>query len=105
MRALHDPCFLICLFHGRLWVGILYGNTVSRRLLLMQSELPTCSCGSPAFERVVLTRVGSEPYVTEFVACIHCRVMYHRPEVMKRSASQAPDDWAERYRKSVRKEV
>jgi hypothetical protein len=71
----------------------------------MQSELPTCTCGSPEFERVVIARVGSEPYVTEFVACAHCRVMYHRPEVIERLSSQAPDDWTERYRKSVRKEV
>ena len=65
-----------------------------------------CSCGSEAFERVVVSRPDAKPYVTEFVACAHCRVMYHRPRERERVVHpEGPDvdDWASRYRKSVRK--
>ena len=70
------------------------------------SEKPTCGCGSEAFERVVVIRGDAEPYVTEFVACEHCRAMYHRPRVVPRVVDpDGPeiDDWAARYRKSVRR--
>ena len=39
----------------------------------------SCSCGSENFERVVVRRVQQADYVTDFVACVHCRVMFHLP--------------------------
>ena len=69
-------------------------------------EKPTCGCGSQAFERVVVARADGAPYVTEFVACEHCRAMYHRPRILSRTVDpDGPDidDWAARYRKSVRR--
>ena len=70
-----------------------------------RGEDPACACGSQTFERVVISRKDAEPYVTEFLACAHCRVMYHRPRVARRVALEGPsvDDWAARYRKSVRR--
>ena len=70
-----------------------------------ETESPTCACGGQSFQRVVVGRGEAEPYVTEFVACEHCRVMYHRPLRPRRSDSEGPsvDDWAARYRKSVRR--
>jgi hypothetical protein len=70
------------------------------------AEKPTCACGSQTLERVVVTRPDAEPYVTELVACAHCRVMYHRPRPVARPPHPVEpeiDDWAARYRKSVRK--
>ena len=70
------------------------------------SEKPMCACGSQGFDRVVVQRVEAEPYVTEFVACQHCRAMYHRPRVTSRvidPAGPMVDDWAARYRKSVKR--
>ena len=69
-------------------------------------EGPICTCGCEAFERVVVSRPDAQPYVTEFIACAHCRVMYHRPRERERVVHpEGPDvdDWASRYRKSVRK--
>ena len=69
-------------------------------------EKPLCACGSDGFERVVVQRAEGEPYVTEFVACRHCRAMYHRPRAEPRGVDPAGpdvDDWAARYRKSVRR--
>jgi hypothetical protein len=71
------------------------------------SERPTCACGSETFERVVVTRPEGRPYVTEFVACTHCRVMFHRPLMAPhRAHPEGPeaDDWAAQYRKSVLKQ-
>ena len=70
------------------------------------AEEPICACGSDGFERVVVQRAEGEPYVTEFVACRHCRAMYHRPRAVPRTvdpAGPSVDDWAARYRKSVRR--
>lgn len=61
-------------------------------------------CGSQTFERISVTRSDGSPDVTEFVACIHCRAMYHRPATAPRQVHpQGPevDDWAAQYRKSV----
>lgn len=68
------------------------------------AEKPTCACGSQSFERVVVTRLEADHYVTEFVACTHCRVMFHRPRATpKRVHPEGPeaDDWTAQYRKSV----
>lgn len=70
------------------------------------SEHPMCACGCQGFDRVVVKRGDGDPYVTEFVACQHCRAMYHRPRVLPRvvdPAGPAVDDWAARYRKSVKR--
>lgn len=67
------------------------------------SEKPMCPCGSEGFDRIVVQRgEGDPPYVTEFVACHHCRAMYHRPRVVD-PAGPMVDDWAARYRKSVKR--
>ena len=69
-------------------------------------EKPLCGCGSDIFERVVVSRPDAGPYVTEFVACAHCKVMYFRPRATPRSVNPegpALDDWAARYRQSVRR--
>jgi hypothetical protein len=39
----------------------------------------SCPCGSENFERVVVRRQGQPDYVTEFVACVLCKVMFHLP--------------------------
>ena len=65
-----------------------------------------CACGCQGFDRVVVARGEVDPYVTEFVACQHCRAMYHRPRVVPRVADRAGpmvDDWAARYRKSLKR--
>ena len=41
----------------------------------------SCACGSEDFERVVVHRQGQPDYVTEFVACVLCKVMFHMPAV------------------------
>ena len=40
----------------------------------------SCPCGSENFERVTVRRVGQGDYVTDFVACVLCRVMFHLPD-------------------------
>jgi hypothetical protein len=39
----------------------------------------TCLCGSIAFDRVKVDRPDGSQYVTAFLACCRCGVMYHRP--------------------------
>ena len=39
----------------------------------------TCLCGSIDFERVNVERPGGNMYVTAFLACCRCGVMYHSP--------------------------
>jgi hypothetical protein len=39
----------------------------------------SCPSGSENFERVVVRRQGQPDYVTEFVACVLCKVMFHPP--------------------------
>jgi hypothetical protein len=68
-------------------------------------ERPTCGCGSQTFERVTVTRSDGAPYPTEFVACAHCQVMYHRPEVARSSVhpeGPGADYWTGLYRKRGR---
>jgi len=70
------------------------------------SEHPMCACGCQGFDRVVVARAEGDPYVTEFVACEHCRAMYHRPRVLPRvvdPAGPAGYEGAARYRKSVKR--
>jgi len=38
-----------------------------------------CLCGAENFERVVVQRRPGPPIVTDFVACIGCRAMFHVP--------------------------
>ena len=69
-----------------------------------ENETP-CVCGSETFERVSVTRPDGSRYVTEFVACSHCRVMFYRPPVRLPPDSPQPrdgNDWADQYRESVR---
>ncbi|MEO7337446.1 MAG: hypothetical protein ABIV63_12775 [Caldimonas sp.] len=70
------------------------------------SATPTCGCGSETFERVTVSRSDGAPYATEFLACTHCRVMYHWPRPdpkVVHPEGPGVDDWAARYRKSVRR--
>ena len=70
------------------------------------TETRECQCGGAIFERVVVNKADGSLYATEFVACAHCRVMYHRPARppgRPRSDEPSVDDWAARYRKSVRR--
>jgi len=62
----------------------------------------SCPCGSENFERVVVRRQGQPDYVTEFVACVLCKVMFHLPAVkqlddggasLKRDAALAALDY------------
>jgi hypothetical protein len=62
----------------------------------------SCACGSEDFERVVVRRRGRSDYVTEFVACVVCKVMFHAPAVkpaddggasLKRDAAVAALDY------------
>ena len=39
----------------------------------------SCPCGSQNSERVVVHRQGQPGYVTEFVTCVLCKVMFHLP--------------------------
>ena len=38
-----------------------------------------CACGFENFERVIVQRKPHGPIVTDFVACVGCRVMYFSP--------------------------
>lgn len=38
-----------------------------------------CLCGSENFDRVIVHRKPGPPIVTDFVACIGCRTMFHLP--------------------------
>jgi hypothetical protein len=38
-----------------------------------------CQCGGENFERVTVRRPGQSPYVTDFVACTGCKVMFWLP--------------------------
>ena len=40
----------------------------------------SCPCGSENFERVAVQRPGQSDYLTDFVACVLCKVMFHLPE-------------------------
>ena len=51
----------------------------------MDGTPPTeCTCGAQNFERIVVERRGLAPYLTSFVACAECRVMYYVPEPLER---------------------
>ena len=39
-----------------------------------------CPCGAENFVRVTVRRAGHQPYVTDFVACAGCRIMYWLPK-------------------------
>ena len=39
----------------------------------------TCLCGSIDFDRVAIDRPDGNKYVTAFLACQRCGVMYHSP--------------------------
>ena len=46
----------------------------------MQDEFAIqCLCGAANFERVIVQRGANPPLVTDFVACLSCKVMYHLP--------------------------
>jgi len=46
----------------------------------MQDEFALeCLCGATRFERVIVQRGTNPPLVTDFVACLSCKVMYHLP--------------------------
>src|SRR5678809_468307 len=47
----------------------------------------TCLCGSVDFDRVSVERPGGTVYVTAFLACRRCGVMYHSPPRPDRPAS------------------
>ena len=36
-----------------------------------------CQCGAENFERVIVRRPGRDPYVTDFVACVGCKAVFH----------------------------
>jgi hypothetical protein len=38
-----------------------------------------CPCGSENFERVIVRRAGKDPHITDFVACIGCKAVFHLP--------------------------
>jgi hypothetical protein len=38
-----------------------------------------CPCGCENFDRVVVQRKPGPPIVTDFVACVSCRTMFHLP--------------------------
>ena len=40
---------------------------------------PVCPCGYENFERVVVQHNAGAPIVTDFVACVGCRAVYHSP--------------------------
>lgn len=40
-----------------------------------------CLCGSIDFDRVKVERPSTSPYVTAFIECRRCKVMYHSPAV------------------------
>jgi hypothetical protein len=44
----------------------------------MMPETQACLCGHTEFDRVKVDRPGG-PYVTAFIACQRCGVMYHAP--------------------------
>jgi hypothetical protein len=68
------------------------------------NQSPICGCGSDQFERVAVSKADGSSYVTEVIACMHCRAMFHRPQTAPSGPSPFDsDDWAAQYRKSVLK--
>ena len=47
-----------------------------------------CVCGSGDFSRVRVLQKSGDFYVTEFVACSSCGVMYHRPARADRPSTE-----------------
>ncbi|MCE9658260.1 MAG: hypothetical protein K8R60_06835 [Burkholderiales bacterium] len=50
-----------------------------------------CYCGSVDFERVRVRQRNGEVYMTEFVSCHVCGVMYHRPDQPKPIEKMTPE--------------
>ncbi len=51
----------------------------------------SCLCGSADFIRVTVRHKTGELYTTEFVSCIACGVMFHRPEPSKPIEPMTPE--------------
>ena len=66
---------------------------------IMDGRPPTeCACGSQNFERIIVDRPGREPYRTDFLACVECRVMYFSPEPR---VTFAASPWVDRMRRDA----
>lgn len=44
-----------------------------------EPPIPACYCGGQRFERVTVKRPGRPEYVTDFMKCSGCWVMFHVP--------------------------
>jgi hypothetical protein len=76
MRALRDPLHV-----GAVVFVAVHGDTVCSYSILMQyaDDLrDDCLCGGQQFDRVTVDRPGGA-YVTQFLACRSCGVMYFAP--------------------------
>lgn len=38
-----------------------------------------CPCGCENFSRVIVRRIGRHDHVSDLVACVSCRAVYHAP--------------------------
>ena len=52
---------------------------------------PSCLCGSADLIRVTVTHKSGERYTKEFVSCIACGVMFHRPEPHRSIEPMTPE--------------
>jgi len=60
--------------------GILYERTVVYAMsTFVEPPIPACYCGGQRFERVTVKRPGCPDYVTDFMKCSDCWVMFHVP--------------------------
>ena len=53
-----------------------------------------CPCGYENFERVIVRRPGREPHVTDFVACVGCKAVFHLAAYSETGDAQFKSDAA-----------
>jgi hypothetical protein len=53
-----------------------------------------CQCGYENFERVIVRRPGRDVYVTDFVACVGCKAVYHLAAYAETGDAQLKSDAA-----------
>ena len=54
-----------------------------------------CQCGAENFERVIVRRPGRDPHVTDFVACVGCKAVFHLAADAETSSRNLNDTPAE----------
>ena len=53
-----------------------------------------CQCGHENFERVIVRRPGRDPHVSDFVACVGCKAVFHLAAYSETGDAQFKSDAA-----------